>query len=210
MCTTASALVRSILYTLLWMDKKREREKHQQHITSIREKGKNRKSNTLVTNTRCQRGISKQKWQTHEKNVKRKINTFFFHSCVCKKKTKMCSSESSFPSTCSALHADHIRWQHKYFSHSLQFSLSVSLVSFEACALIAACNIRLNFYETKWNSSNSGARARTHQIRFICAVCPKCTLGFGIYFNIVNLGIIWNRETNESSHHKMANMHKRR
>lgn len=87
-------------------------------------KKKKSKSNTLVTNTCCQRGISKH---SGEKNGKRKINTFTFLRCYGRKKKSTPLKIQSFDSTVyqsaySTLHAKTIFGDNTSISHSLTHS----------------------------------------------------------------------------------------
>lgn len=153
MCSTASALVRSILYTLLKM-KKGNNKINSTSQAQKREK-KLRKSNTLVTK-RCQRGISKQKWQTEKKYEKEnKHILFFLVVALWKKKTNLLiwkSSHSTVPRTCmQTTFGDNTNISHTLPRTLSLFRFYVFFFGFiwSLCALIAAADIRLNFYETK-------------------------------------------------------------
>lgn len=136
-----------------------------------------------------------------KKTGEEKINTFFFVGCFAVKKSAQRNIQPFGPPELLAVHYAQTTFDDNTHTQAFRTHLPtllslirswallfifISVCIWSSFALIAACDIRLNFYG---QSIGQAYASLAQQIYFIC-VCSKCTLGFGIYFNIVNLGII--------------------
>lgn len=136
-----------LLYTLVWMNKT--------EFNKV-----SRKKETEVKHTCYKYTLSTRNKQTKwRKNTgKRKINTFFFVGCLAVKNllawkyshsTVPCTPELLIVHCTQTVFGDnthkHFSLSHSLVGSSLYFYFSLHL----EFALIAACDIRLNFYETK-------------------------------------------------------------